>query len=52
MLSNLVIIPVVKEKINIKLALAILTGALATLAEKMIQTPLLVATKIMKILSM
>ena len=52
MLSNLVIIPVVKEKINIKLALAIPTGAPAILAEKMIQTPLPVAIKIMKILSM
>ena len=43
MLSNFLIIPVVKEKIKVKLALAILTGALTTLADEIIQTPLLAA---------
>ena len=52
MLSNFFIIPVVKEKIKVKLALAIPTGAPTTLADEMIQTPLLVALKTIKILSM
>ena len=52
MLSNFLIIPVVREKIKVKLALAIPTGAPATLADEMIQTPLLVALKTIKILSM
>ena len=52
MLSNFFIIPVVKEKIGVKLALAIPTGAPTTLADKMIKTPLLVALKTTKILSM
>ena len=43
MLSNFFIIPVVGEKIKVKLALAILTGAPTTLADEMIQTPLLVS---------
>ena len=51
MLSNVLIIPVAREKIKVKLALAILTGAPTTLADKIIQTPLLVALKIIKILS-
>ena len=51
-LSNFLIIPVVKEKIKVKLALAIPTGAPTTLADEMIQTPLLVALKTIKILSM
>ena len=46
------IIPVVREKIKAKLALAILTGAPTTLADEMIQTPLLVALKTIKIVSM
>ena len=45
MLSNFLIIPVVKEKIKVKLAHAIPTGALTTLADEVIQTPLLVALK-------
>ena len=45
MLSNFLIIPVVKEKIKVKLALAIPTGVPATLADEMTQTPLLVALK-------
>ena len=52
MLSNFLIIPVVREKIKVKLALAIPTGAPTTLAEQMIQTPLLVTLKTIKILSM
>ena len=51
MLSNVLIIPVAREKIKVKLALAIPTGAPTTLADKIIQTPLLVALKIIKILS-
>ena len=39
MLSNFLII-LVREKINVKLALAIPTGAPTTLADEMIQTPL------------
>ena len=42
MLSNFLIIPVVREKIKVRLALAIPAGAPATLADEMIQTPLLV----------
>ena len=52
MLSNFLIIPVVGEKIKVKLALAILTGAPTTLADKMIQTPLLFALKTIRIFSM
>ena len=52
MLSNFLIIPVVREKIKVKLALAIPTGAPTILADEMIQTPLLVALKAIKILSM
>ena len=51
MLSNFLIIPVVREKIKVELALAILTGAPATLADEIIQTLLLVALKTIKILS-
>ena len=50
--SNFLTIPVVREKIKVKLALAIPTGAPTTLADEMIQTPLLVALKTIKILSM
>ena len=52
MLSNFLIIPVVREKIKVKLALAIPTGAPTTLTDKIIQTPLIIALKTMKILSM
>ena len=48
MLSNFFIIPVVREKIKIKLAPAIPTGAPTTLANKMVQTPPLVALKTIK----
>ena len=50
--SNFLTIPVVREKIKVKLALAIPTGAPTTLADEMIQTPPLVALKTIKILSM
>ena len=52
LLSNILIIPVIREKIKVKLALAIRTVAPATLTDKMIQTPLLVGLKTIKILSM
>ena len=52
MLSNFLIIPVAREKIKVKLGLAIPTGASRRLADEMIQTPLLVALKIIKIFSM
>ena len=52
MLNNLLIIPVVRKKIKVKLALAIPTGALTTLANEMILAPLLVELKTIKILSM
>ena len=52
MLSNFLIIPVVRENIKVKLALAIPTDAPTILADEMIQTPLLVALKTIKILSM
>ena len=43
MLSNFFTIPVVKEKIKVKLALAIPTGAPTMLVKEMIDTPLVVA---------
>ena len=52
MLSNFFIIPVVREKIKVKLVLAILTGAPTSLVDKIIQTPLLVALKPIKTLSL
>ena len=51
MLNNVLIIPVVWEKIKVKLALAIQAGAQTALADEMIQTPLLVTLKTTKILS-
>ena len=50
MLDNFFIIPVLKEKIKVKLALAIPTGVPTTLARAVIDTLPLVALKI-KILS-
>ena len=52
MLSNFLIIPVFKEKIKVKLALAIPTGAPATLVKEIIDTPPVAALKTIKILSM
>ena len=52
MLSNFLIIPVVGEKIRVKLALAIPAGAPITLVKEMIDIPSLVALKAIKTLSM
>ena len=52
MLSNFLAIPVVREKIRVKLALAIPTGAPTTLVNKQIDTPPLVTLKTIKTLSM
>ena len=52
MLSNFLIIPVVKEKIKVKLALDISTGAPTILVKEMIGTPPVIALKTIKILSM
>ena len=51
MLNIFLIIPVVREKIKVKLALAIPAGALTTLINELIETPLLVVLKTIKILS-
>ena len=51
-LSNFLIILVAREKINVKFALAVPTGAPTTLTDKIIQLPLLVATKTIKTFSM
>ena len=45
---NFLTIPVVREKIKVKLALAIPTGAPTILAKEIIDTPLLAALKINK----
>ena len=50
-LTSFLIIPVVREKIQLKLGLAIPTGAPKTLADETIQTPLLVGLKTIKIFS-
>ena len=52
MLSNFFTTPVVREKIRVKLALAIPTGAPTTLVHEQIDTPPVVALKTIKILSM
>ena len=52
MLSSFLTIPVVSEKIKVKLALAIPIGAPTTLVNEMIDTPPLVALKAIKTLSM
>ena len=52
MLSNFLIIPVVRKKIKVKLAPAIPIGAPTTLAEEIIQTPPLAEPKKIKTLSM
>ena len=48
-LSNFLILPVVKEKIRVKLALAIPIGAPTTFVNEKIDTPLVVALKTIKI---
>ena len=50
--SNFLTIPVVREKIKVKLALAIPTGAPTILVNEIVDTPLVVALKTIKILSM
>ena len=50
--SNISIIPVLKEKIKVKLAPAFPIGAPTTLTEEILQAPPLVAEKTIKILSM
>ena len=52
MLGNFLIIPVVREKIKVKLAPVIPIGAPAALAEEITQNPPLVAFKTINILSM
>ena len=52
MLSNFLTTPVAREKIQVKFALAIPTGAPTTLVNEMLDTPPLVAPKTIKILSM
>ena len=52
MLSNFLTIPVVREKIRVKLALVILTGAPTTLVNEQIDTHPVVALKTIKIWSM
>ena len=48
MLRNFLIIPVVREKNKVRLALAIPTGAPTILVTEIIDTPLLVALKTIK----
>ena len=52
MFSNFLMISVDKEKIKVKLALTIPTDALITLVNEITHIPLVVALKIIKILSM
>ena len=52
MFCNFFIIPVVREKIKVKLAPAVPTGSQTTLTEVTIQTLPLIALKIFKTLSM
>ena len=49
--NNFLTIPVVREKIKVRLAHAIPTGALIILVNEIIDTPLLVALKTIKVLS-
>ena len=51
-ISNFLIIPVYREKIKVKLALTIPTDVPITLVNEIIDIPLVVALKIIKILSM
>ena len=49
--NNFLTIPVARAKIKVRLALAIPTGALTILVNEIIDTPVLAALKIIKILS-
>ena len=51
-LNTFLTIPVVREKIRVKRALAITTGAPATLVNEQMDTPSVVALTTIKILSM
>ena len=51
-LIHFIIIPVVREKIKVKLALAIPTGAPITAVKEIVDTPRVVPQKTIKILSM
>ena len=51
-INNFLVIPVAKEKIKVKLALAIPTGAPTILVNEQIDTPSVVALKTIKIFSM
>ena len=51
-INNFLAIPGVREKIKVKIALAITTGAPTTLLNEQIDTPPVVALKTIKILSM
>ena len=51
-LNNFLAIPIVREEIKVKLALAIPTGAPATFVNEQIDTPPVVALKTIKTLSM
>ena len=51
MFSNILTIPVVREKIKVKLALAIPTGAPTILVDEIIDTALLVPLRTIKTLS-
>ena len=50
-LNNIFIIPVIREEIKVKLALAIPTGALIILVNEIIDTPPVVALKTIRMLS-
>ena len=50
-LNNCIVIPVVREKIKVKLAIAIATGAPTVLVKEQIDTPPVVTLKTIKILS-
>ena len=52
MFNNFLAIPVIREKIKVKLALAIPTGAPTILVNKQIDTAPVVALKTVKVLSM
>ena len=51
-INNFLAIPGVREKIKVKIALEITTGAPTTLLNEQIDTPPVVALKTIKILSM
>ena len=50
--NNVLVVPVAREKIKVKLALSIPTGVPTILVNKQIDTPPVVALKTIKILSM